>query len=323
MEELDKQYMNVAGAKKQEKTEEKQPEQKSEPTSKYSFGMTAPTASSASSEAKPTTTSTTSTTTPFGSFKFGASEPTSSAKAPLFGTSAEKKPASSVLPAPAFNFTNSSNGADTNISKNSFNFTQKSGAGSGAESNAGDRPLFLFGQSAKNADDGQKSAAPAAPFSFMATGAGEGASAGTAQNVGDDDDDAKPYEPPKAELVENEEPDAIFSMKCKMFFMKDGTYVEKGVGTFHLKPLEDSSKTQVLIRAATATGTVLLNVSLSSKMPTQRVGKNNVSMVCVPHPALDPKHPSGEPATLLIRVKSGDDADKLLAKVEERKKLAD
>ena len=62
--------------------------------------------------------------------------------------------------------------------------------------------------------------------------------------------------------------------------MTSGNYVEKGVGMLYLKTVE-GGKTQLLIRADTNLGNVLLNILLSPQMPTTRVGKNNVSFTLV------------------------------------------
>ena len=48
----------------------------------------------------------------------------------------------------------------------------------------------------------------------------------------------------------------------------------------YLKTVE-GGKTQLLIRADTNLGNVLLNILLSPQMPTTRVGKNNVSFMLV------------------------------------------
>ena len=72
------------------------------------------------------------------------------------------------------------------------------------------------------------------------------------------------------------------------------------------------------------TGNILLNVMLSASLPASRQGKNNVFIVCVPNPPISGK-PDAEadttPTPMLIRVKTGDDADELLGKIDERKKL--
>lgn len=55
-------------------------------------------------------------------------------------------------------------------------------------------------------------------------------------------------------------------------------------------------------------------------MPFARQGKNNVQFMCIPHPALDAKD-SGEPkeTSILLRVKTGEDADELLHNIEKHK----
>lgn len=70
-----------------------------------------------------------------------------------------------------------------------------------------------------------------------------------------------------------------------------------------------------------STGNILLNVMLSSSMPVSRQGKNNVLVVCVPNPAINSGEKEGTPIPMLIRVKAEDDADELLAKIDDRKKL--
>ena len=49
------------------------------------------------------------------------------------------------------------------------------------------------------------------------------------------------------------------------------------------------------------------------------MGKNNVSLVCVPNPPLDPKaskQDQKEPTLILIRVKGELDADELVGKLQ-------
>ena len=55
-------------------------------------------------------------------------------------------------------------------------------------------------------------------------------------------------------------------------------------------------------------------------MPVNRQGKNNVMMMCVPNPPLDEKKPDDTtPVGMLIRVKSGEEADELTDKLKELK----
>ncbi|NXR22462.1 NUP50 protein, partial [Cinclus mexicanus] len=124
-------------------------------------------------------------------------------------------------------------------------------------------------------------------------------------------------EPPKVIVNEIKEDDAFYSKKCKLFYKKDNEFKEKGVGTLHLKPA-GNEKTQLLVRADTNLGNILLNVLIPSKMPCTRTGKNNVLIVCVPNPPIDEKNPA-VPVTMLIRVKTSEDADELHKILLEKK----
>ncbi|XP_072942003.1 nuclear pore complex protein Nup50 [Epargyreus clarus] len=121
-------------------------------------------------------------------------------------------------------------------------------------------------------------------------------------------------EPPKVEYTPVVEDNSIFDIKCKIFIKKDGNFVDKGVGTLYIKKIDESSKHQLLVRANTNLGTVLLNLVLSSSIPTQRMGKNNVMLVCIPTP--DAKPP---PTPILIRVKTAEEADNLLSTLNKHK----
>ena len=65
----------------------------------------------------------------------------------------------------------------------------------------------------------------------------------------------------------------------------------------------------------------MLNIMLSSSMPMSRQGKNNVTLICVPNPPLDGGD-DNKPVSMLIKVKTGEDADELLQKLEEAKKTS-
>ena len=85
----------------------------------------------------------------------------------------------------------------------------------------------------------------------------------------------------------------------------------------YLKP--NGEKTQLLIRMETATGKILLNVSISSELPISRSGKNNVMLVSIPNPPVYSKPADGDntlPCTYLIRVKDTLEADTLLSKLK-------
>ncbi|XP_075409626.1 nuclear pore complex protein Nup50 [Tenrec ecaudatus] len=129
--------------------------------------------------------------------------------------------------------------------------------------------------------------------------------------------DEETDEPPKVVVTEVKEDDAFYSKKCKLFYKKDNEFKEKGVGTLHLKPTTNH-KTQLLVRADTNLGNILLNVLVSPSMPCSRTGKNNVLIVCVPNPPVDEKNAT-IPVTMLIRVKTSEDADELHKILLERK----
>ncbi|XP_034434518.1 nuclear pore complex protein Nup50 isoform X1 [Hippoglossus hippoglossus] len=174
-------------------------------------------------------------------------------------------------------------------------------------------PSFSF-SSSSSASSSQTSmfGAPgsAAPLSFSGTKAED---APPAVENGEEESE----EPPKPDIKEVKEEDAFFSKKCKMFYKKDSEFKEKGVGTLHLKQVEDG-KTQMVIRADTNLGNILLNIMVSASMPCSRVGKNNVMVVCVPNPIIDDKNPTC-PIPLLIRVKTAEEADELHKTLEEKK----
>lgn len=176
--------------------------------------------------------------------------------------------------------------------------------------------LKLGGSDKSTAPLGSFSFGAGAPtFSFAPSVAAAAASSTASSSASKEDD----YSPPQPEVVEVKEDDAVYDKKCKLFYKSDGTFVDKGVGTLYLKPVPDSKKMQLVIRAATNLGNVLLNIVINSSMPSQRMGKNNVLIVCVPNPPIDPQSTNKTPVTMLIRVKTGEDADELLKKIEECK----
>lgn len=66
-------------------------------------------------------------------------------------------------------------------------------------------------------------------------------------------------------------------------------------------------------------GNILLNILLSPAIPIKKQGKNNVFIVCIPNPPISSKDANVEPVPMLIRVKTSEDADELLAELEKRK----
>ncbi|XP_078529965.1 nuclear pore complex protein Nup50 [Lissotriton helveticus] len=179
---------------------------------------------------------------------------------------------------------------------------------------------FNFGQKVDSSVLSSLASGPSNPFSFSSGDQPEPVtpkfsmkvpgSQGESGTVDQDKEgNEESEEPPKAVVNEVKEEDAFYSKKCKLFYKKENEYKEKGVGTLHLKPV-GNKKTQLLVRADTNLGNILLNVLVQPSMACSRTGKNNVIVLCVPNPPIDEKNPS-VPVTMLIRVKTSDDADQL------------
>lgn len=147
----------------------------------------------------------------------------------------------------------------------------------------------------------------AAPFSF-GNGKPFSFSSNIKQNTNTTEETNEEEDsPPKVEFTPIVEENSVYDKRCKVFVKKDGNFVDKGVGTLYIKKIEESGKHQLLVRANTNLGTILVNLILASAIPTQRMGKNNVMLVCIPTPESKPP-----PTPILIRVKTSEEADELL-----------
>ncbi|KAJ6637694.1 Nuclear pore complex protein Nup50 [Pseudolycoriella hygida] len=177
-----------------------------------------------------------------------------------------------------------------------------------------DQPLFSFGgltSTASTSSTFSFGGPGVKPFTFgnvVAKPAESSKPSDTNEADGDDD------QPPVYEFVPVVEKDNFYSKKCKVFVKNDKAYSDRGVGMLYLKKVEGSEKIQLLVRADTSLGNILLNVLLSEGMPTQRMGKNNVMIICLPLP--DAKAPT----SVLIRVKNEEEADELLTQINKNKK---
>ncbi|XP_051547569.1 nuclear pore complex protein Nup50-like isoform X2 [Myxocyprinus asiaticus] len=187
---------------------------------------------------------------------------------------------------------------------------------------------FTFGQKVDSSVLGTLASSGAASFSssgasvFGATVSSGSPAVSSSLNAGSnsqtaDENGKESDEPPIPVVKEIKEKDAFYSKKCKLFYKKDSEFKEKGVGTLHLKMVSEN-KLQLLVRADTNLGNILLNIMVPSSMPCSRTGKNNVMVVCVPNPPVDEKKPS-TPVPVLIRVKTAEDADELHQILQEKK----
>lgn len=132
---------------------------------------------------------------------------------------------------------------------------------------------------------------------------------GTNGNTEDDEND----EPPKVEFVPVVEEESIYSKRCKVFVKDSSDYKDRGTGTLYLKKVKDD-KIQLIVRADTNLGNILLNILLSAAIPAKQL-KNNVVLVCIPTPESEPK-----PKSVLVRVKTADDAAELLTEIQKYQK---
>lgn len=197
----------------------------------------------------------------------------------------------------------------------SFNFGKKIDSSVLGSLNSG--PLTGFSFSSGNASLFGKDTTPSKPVSspFSAKTLETRAEGGGNECRGGDEEEND--EPPKVVVTEVKEEDAFYSKKCKLFYKKDNEFKEKGVGTLHLKHTANQ-KTQLLVRAETNLGNILLNVLIPPNMPCSRTGKNNVLVLLIPNPPIDATNAS-VPVTMLIRVKTSEDADELHKILLEKK----
>ena len=91
----------------------------------------------------------------------------------------------------------------------------------------------FFGTSSSSSGSGASAfAAPPATVGFSFGGFGSASSSTPAASNAEKKDEAEEDEdsPPVVEVKQVEESDALYSKKCKLFYKKEGNYVEKGVG---------------------------------------------------------------------------------------------
>lgn len=247
-----------------------------------------------------------------------ATKETTATSAFSFGSAAALKPtettAATASTASTFSF-----GKSTEPAKSTFSFgSAKPAASDAAVASKPATSTFSFGSAA--ASGGAPSGfsfggAASQPFTFAniktpADHAAERAAGGGAPEAEEENE-----EPPKNEFTPVVEDDSLYTQRCKVFVKTGAEYVDRGVGQLFIKSAADGAKTQLLVRADTNLGNVVLNILLTDAVPASRMGKNNVMMICVPTP--DAKPP---PVTVLVRVKNAEEADELLAQINKHKK---
>ncbi|CAG9826886.1 unnamed protein product [Diabrotica balteata] len=280
---------------------------------------TTPTVPSFSFGAKPSisaamTTSETaksiSTTTP--TFSFGAQQ--ASKEIPSFSFGSKTSPvsspvgagASTTVPPVSLGTASSAKEATKPIPSFSFGTGMSSSTSAGTTANDTTKttttiPSFSFGKSITPFSS-------ASPFTF----------ANAVKPVSTDNkekDAEEEEEPPTNEFTPVVEKDHVYTTRCKVFVKKEDKFGDRGVGNLYLKPIPDSEKVQMIVRADTNLGNLLLNCILSESIPTKRLGTKDVMLVCVPTPESEPP-----PVPVLLRVKSSEEADKLLETLNKYKK---
>ncbi|VDM52270.1 unnamed protein product [Angiostrongylus costaricensis] len=116
------------------------------------------------------------------------------------------------------------------------------------------------------------------------------------------------YVPPKVEVVENEEADAVFSTRCSVFKLVDKQYSKVGIGMLHLKEVD--GKKSVLVRAATAIGTVWINALMNKAMKVSKVDEKG-EKIRLTYPASEE-----EISTYIIRFPSAKEASRIVEDIE-------
>ncbi|XP_050300196.1 nuclear pore complex protein Nup50 [Anthonomus grandis grandis] len=269
----------------EEKSDKKEESSKAVPT--FNFNP----AADKNTKAMPDSTSKESTNkeTVIPTFKFGA--PAS--------TSAATTEASSVAPTFTFGSANNANSGGSKTFSSLTSASTVSGGFSFGSNTSGSAGGFTFPTSTGFSFGGVKKPESETPKE------------GGTEETNENDED----EPPKVEFKPVVEKDHLYTIKCKVFVKNEDRFSDRGVGNLYLKPIENSEKVQLIVRADTNLGNLLLNLILSEAIPTKRIGKKDVMLVAIPTP--DAKPP---PTPILVRVKSPEEADGLLEVLEKHKK---
>lgn len=210
---------------------------------------------------------------------------------------------------PQFSFGSSPNTKESNITSTAApTFSFGSVATTTTTTSA---PSFAFGSASKATASTGFSFGNPSGTSFAFTNVAQPLTSTKEEASEEQDED----EPPKVEFTPVVEQGHTYTVKCKVFVKNQDSFGDRGVGTLYLKPVPDNEKTQLIVRANTNLGNLLCNFILSKSIPTKRMGKKDVMLVCLPTP--DSKPP---PVPILLRVKSPEEADELLAELEKHKK---
>ncbi|GAU93812.1 hypothetical protein RvY_05694 [Ramazzottius varieornatus] len=141
--------------------------------------------------------------------------------------------------------------------------------------------------------------------------------------VDKDEVDVVPVVP--VEDQEVAEPDALVSKKCRVLYLDDGAWKTRGTGTAHLKSIDDNA-VQLIVRAATSLGAVLLNARVGKDTRitrNSRKGKGSnsesVDIFCLPNPVFKGVK-EDKPYQFVLKFKDEKEANEFYGVVESVRK---
>lgn len=189
------------------------------------------------------------------------------------------------------------------------------------------KPFFSFGSSDKNSVFSSTPLVGESKSIFGSTttsssfASGISFATGVTPNANNAEGEEEPYEPPKPESSNVKEEGSVYEKRMKLFYFneKESKFVDRGIGNLFIRPTKDGESTQLIIRADTSLANILLNVKLSKVFPIKKIGPKDVSYICVPNPEITGIS-NTTPCKFLFKVKSPEDADELLEKLNEFKK---
>lgn len=190
-----------------------------------------------------------------------------------------------------------------------FTFSSAIASTAATSSLTSPKPTFSFGSGQTTFGSSSTSTTPGAGFFSFSKPPEQKPSTSDEkkdENGGDNDDEDQP---PKVEFTPVTEDDSLYSKRCKIFVKSADEFKPRGTGMLYIK--EVSGKKQLLVRADTSLGNILLNILFAS-IPFKRLGTNNLCTACIPTPESEQK-----PVQVLIRVKNEEEADELLAEIEK------
>lgn len=127
---------------------------------------------------------------------------------------------------------------------------------------------FSFGLLSSSSSSTSVSASASSFQSGFGVNTSQTSAAGAGGSQTANDDDCEEDQPPKVDIAPVEEEGSLYTKKVKLYYKKKqpdekGAFAEKGIGFLHIKPLDNGGH-QLLVRAQTTLGNVLLNIRLGS-----------------------------------------------------------